>query len=132
MNNKNEIAKMLNCLKTDVKKILWLSRHNPIPAQITELKRIFGGNTEIAVDNRSFANSNEIKKRYKAGGYSDIVLVAPLSVMKELIATGIKPLFAKMEICSNNDYDVEAYGRYYRFDRFVRVTGISIEEEELG
>ena len=114
-----------------VKKILWLSRHFPLPSQIKELNRIFGETVDVTVDPDPFSNAEDIVNRFKIGNFDDIVVVAPLSVIQRLTELGIKPLWAEMKRVSKEEAETEVSGRYYRFIKFKRIKGIKIEFEEL-
>ena len=113
-----------------VKKILWLSRHKPLPSQIAELNRVFG-DIELVIDSNPFSNAIDIAKRFRDGGYDEMVVVAPLSVISHLTNMGIKPLWAEMKQCPVEEAETEVSGRYYRFIEFKRIKGIKIEFEEL-
>jgi hypothetical protein len=115
-------------------KILWLSRHNPLPAQVAELERLFG-NVEVAIDPKPFSSAEEIMARFRAGGYDEIVVVAPLSVIAKLTEMGMKPLWAEMKQISSHFPDptreVEVNGRWYRFERFRRIAKVQIVFDDL-
>jgi hypothetical protein len=110
-------------------KILWLSRHKPLPAQIAELERLFG-NVMVTIDPKPFSSAEEIVARFRAGGYDEMVVVAPLSVIAHLTEMGIQPLWAEMKQipAPSHDYtrEVEANGRWYRFERFRRIKEVQI------
>jgi hypothetical protein len=112
-------------------KIIWFSRHEPIQKQITELKRIFGSDVEIILDSNPFSNADDVANRFKRSGAEEMVVVAPLSVIIELIKRGIRPLYAEMKLVQGNEYDVTVNGRKFVFDRFVRITAIEVKKEEL-
>ena len=115
-----------------MKRILWLSRHFPLPSQIKELKRIFGEDVEVVVDPNPFSDAEDIVNRFKAGNFDDMVVVAPLSVIQRLTELGIKPLWAEMKrVDSKEEAETEVSGRYYKFIKFKRIKGIKIEFEEL-
>lgn len=113
-------------------KIMWFSRHAPIPKQITELMRIFGDNTKVIIDPKPFSNADDVIERYKKSGSDEMVIVAPMTVINELLKRGIKPLYAEMEqVNSGEEYDVEANGRKYKFLKFTRIVKIDIIKEDL-
>jgi hypothetical protein len=116
-------------------KILWLSRHNPLPAQIAELERLFG-NVEVAIDPRPFSSAEEILARFQDGGYDEMVVVAPLSVIAKLTEMGIKPLYAEMEHIPSPSHDpareVKSNGRWYRFKKFKRIEKVQIVFADLN
>jgi len=113
-----------------MKKILWVSRHDILPSQRAELNRLFG-EVEVRKDPRPFSSAEEIKERFQKGGYDEIVVVAPLSVIARLTELEIRPLWAEMEQCDPSEAEVEAAGRWYRFRGFKRIKGIRIEFEEV-
>jgi hypothetical protein len=117
-----------------MKKILWLSRHRPLPAQIAELERLFG-HVAVTIDPQPFSSAEEIVARFRAGGYDEMVVVAPLSVIARLTEMGIKPLWAEMKQISGPGLDpsreVEANGRWYRFERFRRIAKVQIVFDDL-
>jgi hypothetical protein len=113
------------------KRIIWFSRHNPLPKQRQELKRLFGENAEILIDAQPFSTADDVVKRFHDAGADEMVIVAPLSVIDAITKRGIQPLFAEMEVVSCGDYDVVAAGRKYKFVKFVRIKSILVEKEEL-
>ena len=114
-----------------MKRILWLSRHDPLPSQIAELQRIFGA-VEITKDPNPFDSAEDIVQRFRKGGYDEMVVVAPLTVIAKLCELGIRPLYAEMKQVPREEAEVEASGRYYRFVKFKRIVGVKVEFEELG
>lgn len=112
--------------------VLWVSRHTPLRSQVTELRRLFGPDTTVEQDNRPFDSAEEIARRYREGGYDDLVVVAPLSVLDHLCRMGLRPLWAEMvEEGDPAKVEVRARGAGYRFDRFRRVKRVTVEYEEL-
>jgi len=108
-----------------------LSRHKPLPSQIAELNRIFG-HIDLVMDANPFSDVSDIVKRFREGGYDAIVVVAPLSVIAQLIKMGIKPLWAEMQrVNCKEEAETKVSGRYYRFVKFKRIKRIKIEFEEL-
>ena len=112
-------------------KIMWFSRHKPLPSQKKELKRIFGKDTILVIDNRVFKNAREIIERMNEFKIDDIVVVAPLTVIKHLTEAGIKPIWAEMKVCNKSEAETEANGRYYKFVKFRRIKSVKVEFEEL-
>lgn len=111
-------------------RVIWFSRHNPLEKQKEELKRIFG-EVEILIDTQPFSNADNIVDRFFAAKADEMVVVAPLSVIDQLCQRGIQPLFAEMEVVQNDEYDVVAAGRKYKFLKFTRIKEINITKEEL-
>ena len=115
-------------------KVLWMSRHQPLQAQIDELKRVLG-DCEVVQDPNPFEDASDIIERFKGGGYDEIVIVAPLSVIAKLTEAGVRPLWAEMETIDEkdfNEYDsVKVGGRVYRFKEFKRIRRVQLEFEPL-
>ena len=68
-----------------MKKILWISRHKMNGIQMGALRRMFGQEVKIISDSRPFDNAETIVRRFKKGGYDDVIVVAPLSVLPRLV-----------------------------------------------
>jgi len=113
-----------------MKKVVWFSRHDPLPSQVVELHRLFG-EVEIVQDPNPFNSAEDIMARFRAIGGDEMVVVAPLSVMGRLCDLGIRPLWAEMERVPEDQAEVIASGRGYRFVRFRRVKRLALEFEEV-
>ena len=122
------------------KLIYWVSRHDPLPTQVNELKRIYGSDMTLLVDHKSFASAKEIAGRYIKVNADDMVLVAPLTVCRAILNLGIRPLWAEMREVRGPKSEVRANGkreridrveRCYQFVRFLRLVGIEIKLVEL-
>jgi len=125
-----------------MKKILWISRNQPLNSQIGELKRLFGEDVIIDQDVNPFASASDIVKRYKKGFYDEMVLIAPLSVCRVITEYGYRPLWSEMRQVSHDDpnFEVEVEGsqgrvegkkRRYQFIRFKRLIGIDVNFEPV-
>ena len=77
-------------------KVLWMSRHQPLQSQVDVLDRVFGA-CEVVQDPNPFEDASDIIERFKGGGYDEIVVVAPLSVIARLTEADVRPLWAEME-----------------------------------
>jgi len=117
-----------------MKKIYWVSRHAPLVSQLRELKRIFNEDVELIVDPEPFSSAKEIAERYKSSGCSDLVVVAPLSVIMRLVEEeGLHPLWAEMvEVADEKEAEVTVKGKHYRFAGFKRVKGVKLELEDVS
>jgi hypothetical protein len=122
--------------------IAWFSRHAPVPSQLAELRRIYGPDVEVRVDARPFGDAADIAQRFRGSGATEMVVVAPLSVISALVDRGIRPLWAEMEQvpCDDPRAEVRPAGRRYqhsgeercyRFICFRRITAVKLEMEEL-
>ena len=122
-------------------RILWLSRHMPLEAQVRELRKRFGEDTVITQDEKPFSSAEEIVERMKKGGFEEIVTVAPLSVIAKLTELGVRPLWAEMQDVRfledknfNPESDVKLPGppeRHFRFIGFRRIKRVGMEFEEV-
>jgi len=120
-----------------MKKILWHSEHQPIQIQVDELKKIFG---EIEIiqpkirptNQRGYLSAEKIVEEFKLGGYDEIVMVAPLSVIEKVIELGVRPLKARVkQLPSPFGADFEWRGRYFKFLGIERVLRIEVVTELL-
>lgn len=114
------------------KKVLWMSQHRPHASQIAALQVMFGNDVLVEQDSNSFDTADVIVQRFNGGGFDDLVVVAPLSVLDHLCRRGLKPLWAE-SIEENNPRKIEfrgARGQGFRFVRFRRVRRVSIEFED--
>lgn len=115
-----------------MKKVLWMSRHRPAASQSAALKAMYGNDVEVVLDPNPFDNARTIAQRYREGGFDDLVVVAPLSVLDQLCQMGCKPLWCE-SVEESNPRRVEfrgGGGQGYRFLRFRRVRRIVIEFED--
>ena len=115
-------------------RIYWLSRHHPLPAQLDELRRVFGDDTQVVEDNRPFGNATDMLARYERSGCSEMVVVLPESILRRLVDLGIRPLRAKMvEVPALTDANREtvAKSQVWRFVEFERVVRYEFITEKL-
>jgi len=114
------------------KRILWMSRHKPHSRQIETLREMFGSETVVDQESRPFDDARQVAKRFRDGGYDDMVIVAPLSVIAVLCGEGIKPLWS--EAAEENDPSkIEFRGarnQGYRFVRFRRIKRVALDFED--
>lgn len=112
-------------------RILWVSRHQPLPAQVAALYERFGVDTVVEQDARPFDSAEQIAARYRTSGYSDMVVVAPLSVIARLVDLGLRPLWCEMEVVGPEETcDVSYRGRRYKFIRLRRIKMLRLEFED--
>lgn len=112
-------------------KIIWFSRHAPIPKQIAELKRLFGEEVEVVQDPNPFSGADDVVRRFRESGADEMVIVAPLTVIDQITKRGIQPLYAEMRLVEKGPYDVDVNGRKFVFERFTRIKRVIVEKEEL-
>jgi len=114
------------------KKVYWMSRHAPLESQVKELRRLFGDDVIVEQDPQPFSSADDIVNRFRESGADELVIVAPLSVIAQVVQRGIKPLWAEMQQVDNkSEAETEAAGRFYRFVRFRRIAGIEIKFEDV-
>ena len=115
-----------------MKRILWISRHKMTKSQEAGLRDFFDSDVEIVPDPQPFSDAREIARRFRSGGYDDMVVVAPLSVIAVLCNEGMKPLWS--EATEENDPSkVEfrgARGQGFRFVRFRRIKELRLVFED--
>ena len=115
-------------------RILWLSKHPPIKAQVDALRTLYP-EVKLMRDSNVFGDVQDIIDRLKAMSYVDLVVVAPDSIIRKLTEQDIYPLWAEMQGIHRPKYPNKfwetpgAGGRWYRFVRFHRVTGITWQLE---
>lgn len=118
-------------------RILWVSRHPPLPKQLIELEKIFGKYeiVQYAGFVRDAGHIVELMKLYRA---DEVVTVIPMTMIYHLVNDlGIHPIFPEMEQLPMDapptecDYIDPGSGRKYRFKRFVRIRGFKIDKEPI-
>lgn len=116
-----------------MKKILWVSRHSMAPVQLGVLRRLFGEDVEVVADPRPFDNAETVVRRFRDGGYDDLIVVVPLSVLAKMTELGVRPLWAEAAVVADRSRaDWITNGRPYRFVRLRRVKRLVLEFDELG
>jgi hypothetical protein len=111
-------------------KVLWASRHSPVAAQVKELQRLFGA-VEITHDERKFTNVEDLVERYRAGGFSEMVFIGPLSILELLCLKGLRPLRAKLAKCTAAEAEINYNGRWRRFLGYKRALSVTVLEEDV-
>jgi len=100
---------------------------------VAELERLSGGPVEVLQDSEMFASAADIAARYRKGGYDDLVVVAPLSVIAEMCKQGLRPLWAQMRSVAAERAEVTMPGRparHYRFGGFRRIREVRMVFED--
>jgi hypothetical protein len=118
----------------DVMTLLWLSKHSPTPSQRAELTRLFGDH-ELRIDPQPFSDAGDVARRIRRSGASEVVVVAPLAVLRKLLEFGFAPLTADMEQCRPEEAEIQTpgylQGRHYKFRKFRRLRSITLEYEDI-
>jgi hypothetical protein len=135
-------------------KVLWVSRHYPLPAQLAELQRIYGADVEIVQMQGVIPNAEAVVQKAKEVGAEVIVPVLPLSMIARLAEMqkkeGFTLLFAKMNaIASVKNLEdakritmeaperrtITTYSdgvvRVFEFERFERIVEVKLVTEAL-
>lgn len=118
--------------------VVWMSKHHPVRSQTLELQRLFPG-CAVLVDTRSYSGADEIVRRFHSWGGTEMVVVAPLHVINELVLRGIRPIKAVMQRVASTsphaEVRVRAFNnneRAYRFVKFQRYKHFNIELEDIS
>ena len=100
--------------------------------QMGALRRMFGADVKVIEQTGWLGNAEQIVEAYNKGGFDDVIIVAPLSVISRVIELGVHPLWSEAVICSREQKDWETNGRFYRFARFRRIRRLALEFDDLG
>lgn len=135
-------------------KILWVSRHTPLRAQIEYLRDRLG-DVDVKVFSKRVPSAEWLLENVvKPGGYGYIIPVLPMSIIARLVELskrhGFALLWADMELLHNDyseecaEYDpdrdamvpgIDSRGRrmwrHYRFNGFKKIKDVRIEFEEF-
>lgn len=110
------------------KKILWLSQHTLTPRQLAAIEFEFGvREDEIGHDINPFANAREVARRFREGGYDELIFVGPDSVLNHLCLAGLNPWKAIVEEVPRRQAEWINAGQGYRFVSFRKVGRVVIE-----
>lgn len=132
--------------------VAWVSRHEPLPSQVEELKRLLGPGVRIEQINKTFKSVEEVFEDIQRTGASVAVVVLPLSMLAQLLPlakkAGVEVWMAKMEplhecrgpgVCPDFNPDTDVWlplrgqptGRHLRFARFERVKRVEVVTEPV-
>lgn len=115
-------------------RIAWLSKYVPLDSQKAELDRLFGPH-ELVVDTRQFRNAGEIRWWIQQQcGINEVVIVAPLTLIKHLCEDGMRPLFAVMKSAEPGTPGAEIAGdrgNHFGFSHFERVVSVEMKTEPV-
>jgi hypothetical protein len=89
--------------------VLWVSRHEPVPAQLEALKQRLGGNVLVVKLQQAVPNAEYVLARAKEVGAKYLVPVLPLSMIALLAEhaprEGITVLFSRMKVVAEAHKD---------------------------
>ena len=79
--------------------VAWVSRHPPLPYQLTRLSELLGREVEVVQINKTFRSVREVHEDVKRTGAESAVLVLPLSMTAALVNKykDVTWLWAEME-----------------------------------
>lgn len=109
------------------KKVLWLSQHDLFPRQIAALRLKFGADVEVRQDVNPFTTAREVERRFREGGYDEMMFVGPLSVLDQLCQKGLNPWKAEVVEVPRAQAEWVVHGQGYRFVSFKKVAGVEIK-----
>lgn len=133
--------------------VLWVSRHNPVPAQIEELRKKIG-DVEVVQLSGNIPNAEYVVEKARELGAEYIVPVLPLSFIARLAELskkeGFTVLFSRMKTIATLDSEEEARKlveeapdkrtmvsyrdgttRVFEFDRFEKLVKVELVTEPL-
>jgi hypothetical protein len=102
-----------------VKKVLWSSQHQPLPSQRRALHQLLG---DVQIDHYqlAFYDAKELLRRYREGGYDDLVVDASVSFVERVLQLGIRPIWPEMVEAPRLRAEVKHTTKGYNFARFWR------------
>lgn len=112
--------------------IVWFSRHLPTPRQRSSLKSLFGKDVRVRVDKRPFDGADDVLARFHKSGATEMVIVAPYQVIRQLNKRGLRPIWAEMESVPSTHPEAEVHSKHghYRFVGFKRIN-VKLELEAI-
>ncbi|MDP3989053.1 MAG: hypothetical protein Q8P93_02360 [bacterium] len=93
---------------------------------------MYDNDTVVEQEARPFDDARQVAHRFREGGYDDMVIVAPLSVIQVLCNEDIRMLWSEA-VEENDPSKIEfhgARGRGFRFVRFRRIKRVALEFED--
>ena len=129
-------------------KVAWISRHSPLPIQLSALRERLG-EVEIVTISRTFRDAAEVAGELRSTGAKYAVIVLPLSMTAKLLelCRDVTFLYAEMqnvhdsrncelaEACPEFDPDRDVLlkspelTRHLRFKRFTRIKEVRMITE---
>lgn len=128
-----------------MRRVLWVSRHRPLKAQVEALRRAFG-EVEISIHDEQVKDVDHLLGLIRRHRADEVVCVLPVSIIMRLVERGWRPLWSEMELLHR---DCEGYGcpeygadsdvimespsvtRHYRFREFRRILRFEMVTEPI-
>ena len=105
-----------------MKRILWISRHEPLEDQLDELKKRFG-EVEIEQVSQYFNSGKSVYNLMQEMDCDAIVTILPIDYMAELNDLGVNPLIAIMRRYYNSKDKAK-----FSHEKFVRVNELELQD----
>jgi len=116
-----------------MKRVLWISRHPPLPKEVEALEKALG-RIQILQYASSVRDADHVLRLIEQYKADEIVTILPLSIIMRLCERGVNPLWPECVQVNGEEYDFidEGSGRKYKFVRFVRVKKVVMITEPLN
>jgi len=116
-----------------VRRILWISRHPPLPKEVEALEKAFG-KVQVFQYASSVRDADHVIRLVEQYGADEVVTILPLSIIMRLCERGLHPIWPECVQVNGEEYDFvdEGSGRKYKFIRFVRVKKVLMITEPLN
>jgi len=106
---RNEAGKAPAARRGGEVRVLWVSRHEPVPVQLDVLHQKLGGNVLVVKLQQAVPNAEYVLQKAKEVGARYIVPVLPLSMIAHLAEQapreGITVLFSRMKVVAEAKKD---------------------------
>lgn len=126
-------------------RIAWVSRHPPLPSQISFLKTILGDEVEIIQISKTFTSADKVVEEIRRIGAKYALLVLPLSMISKMLYENpdIVFLYSVMDflhVCQRcpeynpyTDVLIETAGayRHLRFKTIKKIKRLELVLEDL-
>lgn len=116
-----------SCVAARVVKVLWVSDHEWIQLQDDWIKKVFGPGARFVRGVSSWRTAADIARKFWEGGYDDMAVVAPQTVLDHLCRQGLRPLrpvTPQVRLAVEADFSYN--GRHFRFLGFERVEEVIV------
>lgn len=117
-------------------RILWIFRDGPIRKETEALAGLYLGKRVIVdiEESNLCGDAQALIRKFREGGYADLVVSSSFPLIEELCAAGIHPLIS-VAVAEGDPEKMDFHGCHgcgSRFTGFKRVKSVRIEAEELS